>query len=144
LADHAKQQGDLKTALTYAEEAYELAQDKRDIVFLYVYLLRQLKGEKAAQSVVEQTWAISPDPRLAKLYLEITHPDSDQNKMKMIKRLASFAPHNPESFLATAHAAIDVKLWDEARELLSQLIADGYGTEEILKLSSRLENIAYS
>lgn len=144
MAEEEVQGGNLQTALQYAKEAYEIAADQIEICLLYVDLLRKIKGDKTALKVIEQSWAVAPHPTLAEIYVKMLHPDSPLNKLSVIKRLASFAPQHPESFLITARAAIDAKQFNEARECLEQLIADGYQTETVLKLQADLAGFVAS
>lgn len=140
LATHALQTKDLKTAVDYCHEAYELAQDKREIAHIYVGLLIEMNEEKRARHIIEQTWTLSPDEDLSKLYIDVMHPTSVLDRFKAIQRLASFSPHHPESFFICAQAAIDAKLWGQAHDHLNQLIAEGYTDERVSRLMSELEH----
>lgn len=140
MAEQEIQSGDFKTALEYAREAYDITDDKGKASVLYVDLLRQLKGEKKAISVIEETWALSPNPHLPDLYVDLMRPPSEEEKLIVIKRLASFAPHHPESFFITACAAIDAQQWDEARACLKHLKEQGYQPDRVLKLMTDLES----
>jgi HemY protein len=142
LAEQESLRGSLKVALNYAQEAYEIAEDKSGSCFIYVDLLRKVKGDKAARKLIEKIWSTSPHPKLAKLYVDVMRPDSELNKLKIVKRLASFAPHHPESLLMIARAAIDAKQVEEARDCLDHLIAVGYQTETVHKLKTELDSFA--
>jgi HemY protein len=76
--------------------------------------------KREAAKIIEQTWPLSPQPDLARLYLE-ARPESDPLKrVNQMEKLTKLAPRHLESQLALASAAIAAALWGKARgELLA-------------------------
>ncbi|WP_316976044.1 heme biosynthesis protein HemY [Shumkonia mesophila] len=75
------------------------------------------QGGRAA-SLIERAWAVAPHPDLAPLYWRARGADAGLARAKAAQRLARQNPDHPESHLAIAEAALDARLWGEARRHL--------------------------
>jgi HemY protein len=75
------------------------------------------QGGRAA-SLIERAWAVAPHPDLAPLYWRARDADAGLARAKAAERLARHNPDHPESHLAIAEAALEARLWGEARHHL--------------------------
>lgn len=75
------------------------------------------QGGRAA-TLIERAWAVAPHPDLASLYWRARGADAGLARAKAAQRLARQNPDHPESHLAIAGAALEARLWGEARRHL--------------------------
>ncbi len=75
------------------------------------------QGGRAA-TLIERAWAVAPHPDLAPLYWRARGADAGLARAKAAQRLARHNPDHPESHLAIAGAALEARLWGEARRHL--------------------------
>ncbi len=87
-------------------------------------LIESGKGRKAA-AAIERAWGQTPNPALADLYLEAKASTKPLARFKALQALAKRNPEHIESRLAVARAALDAKLWGEARRYLEPLTKGG-------------------
>ncbi len=130
-------------ALKQAREARRLAPDLAAAGALEAELLIAAgKGRKAAR-VLEDTWARAPHPDLAPLYLKAVPADDDLARLKRLSKLTADRVEHPESQLLLARAALDAKLWGEARRHLAAAAGpgglDGAPSESVCRLMAELE-----
>ncbi len=95
------------------------------------------KSRKAA-SVIERAWRRRPHPGFVETYGDAGGAKDAQEKLAAAQRLAGLNPGHVESRLAVAAAALDAKLWGEARENLEAAAADG-ASARVCRLMARLE-----
>lgn len=91
-----------------------------------------------AADVIERAWRIQPDPELAELYWDARQSIDALAKVKAAQRLATFNPDHPESRIAVAVAALEARLWGEARTNL-ELIAGENASPRVCRLMAELE-----
>ena len=130
-------------ALKHAHEARRLAPDLAAAGILEAELLIAAgKGRKAAR-VLEETWTQAPHPDLARLYLEAVPAADGLGRLKRLGKLTAGRAEHPESHLALARAALEAKLWGEARRHLIAAAGpgglDGTPSETICRLMATLE-----
>jgi len=130
-------------ALKQAREARRLAPDLAAAGALEAELLIAAgKGRKAAR-VLEETWARAPHPDLVRLYLQALPAADDLGRLKRLGKLTAGRAEHPESQLALARAALDAKLWGEARRHLIVAAGpdglDGAPSESVCRLMAALE-----
>lgn len=77
-----------------------------------------------AASVVERAWAAAPHPELAEIYWRARGADAALARVKAAQRLARSNPDHAESHLAVAEAALEARLWGEARHHLALAAGD--------------------
>ena len=95
------------------------------------------KGSKAAQ-VIEKTWGIEPHPDLHEVYLAARPADDGLALARGVQRRAAVNPGHRESHIALAEAALQARLWGEARSHLSAAAGDS-PTARVCRLMARLE-----
>lgn len=77
---------------------------------------------RAAVKLVGRSWEISPHPELAALWKELAPPNKPHDfaiRLRWFEKLLAMRPDHVESQLAAAQAAVDDRLWGEARQYLS-------------------------
>jgi HemY protein len=111
-------------ALRLAREAIRLAPDLIPASVLAGRLLARQGDLRRAIKVFEAAWRLAPHPDIAEAYLRVRHGDSATDRLARAKALARQAPHDPESRLTVARAALDAREFDLARESMKPLLSD--------------------
>ena len=94
---------------------------------------------RRARKLIEKTWPQAPHPALAAAYGEAAEATTALARFEAVKRLAALAPDHAESRLALAHAALEAKLWGEARKPLEALIEEA-PSAQACRLMAALED----
>ena len=130
-----------RDALAAAQRAWKAAPDHPAVAPALARRYLALGRRRAARRVVERAWTRTPHPELASLWEEIEPAEGPVARVKRAERLARLAPRHRESHLALARAALDAKLWGEARRHLTAAIAaDGdVASSAASRLMARLE-----
>ncbi len=86
--------------------------------------------KRAARRVLERAWRSAPHPQLAAAYGGLLAGDGGEAegqadsaalaRAQGLERLVAMHPDHPESHLAVAEAALDARLWGEARSRLDK------------------------
>lgn len=87
------------------------------------FFKRRGKNRKAIQ-ILENLWQRKPHPELVRLYLNHWPLESPLERVKRIQHLTGSNATSTESRLAIAAAALEAKLWGEARRNLSSLLGE--------------------
>ena len=132
-------------ASTRFDEASDLADKalatKPDFVPAGVVGARMLeqagKGRKAIR-LLEDLWRRNPHPDVVAAYLRQWPLESPLDQLKRVQQLTGENATVTESRLALAAAALEAKLWGEARRNLTA-IADDEVTVRVCRLMARLE-----
>jgi HemY protein len=86
-------------------------------------------------------WRAAPQPALARAFSELFTAETPLQRVKRVETLAAANPYHAESNLALAEAALDAKLWGEARR---HLMAAGAGNADpsprVCRLMAQLED----
>ena len=110
----------------------------------------ELAGERnrSARRVLERAWRSAPHPQLAAAYgglfdgdgggADATGDGAALARVRGLERLVAMHPDHPESHLARAEAALDARLWGEARGHLDKVAQHYEGPESRGKLPARL------
>jgi HemY protein len=72
--------------------------------------------------MIEAAWPLAPHPELAKLYLDLRPGASNANRLARARILAKLSPHDPESRMALASAAVTACDYKTARESMLPMI----------------------
>ena len=121
----ARAAGDGEAELRLLRQAEDLAPDLVPAaVRLADRLVADGKGRRAA-ALLEKAWARAPHPDLAAAYRQAKAPDDALQAVKAMERLAAANPGHAESHLALAEAAVEARLWGEARKHLDPVLRDG-------------------
>ena len=130
--------GDGDKALGLARRAHD--QDPAfvpAVVRLARLLVADGKGPKAAQ-VIEKAWRHEPHPDLFEVYRAARPAQDGLALARDVQRLAAANPGHRESHVALAEAALEARLWGEARSHLSAAAGDD-PTARVCRLMARLE-----
>ena len=125
-------------ALRWAQKAY-----KADAGYApaAARLARLYVGEgrlKKAVEVIERAWEKTPDPELADVYWTATESDDALKKVKAAHNLARFNPDHVESRITVAVAALEARLWGEARSQLESVASED-SAPRVCRLMAALE-----
>lgn len=122
LSRQAEERSDLRRATALAARAQRLLPDLAEAAAHHARLLLAMKRHRAARRAVERAWRTAPHPDLAKIYLNIEQADQPLAQAASLQRLAAQNPDALESHLAIAEAALNARLWGEARRHLGLAI----------------------
>jgi HemY protein len=142
-AQAAHQAGAATAAIGHAREAHKLAPELIPASALLAEL--QLGGGAArkAAKTIEEAWARAPHPELARLYLMARPSDDSLERLKTLGKLVARNPGHAESHLARGRAALEARLWGEARRHLEAAAGpgglDGNPREAVCRLMAELE-----
>ncbi|MEC8289829.1 MAG: heme biosynthesis HemY N-terminal domain-containing protein [Pseudomonadota bacterium] len=118
-SEEADTAGDLSNALKFARRANTLAPDFLPAVLRIIDIMVRMGKARPASRFIQNAWARTPHPALASSYGEIGDGGNDAlRRVKRLEKLLSFNPDHPESHIALAEAALQAKLWGEARKHL--------------------------
>ena len=93
---------------------------------------------KKAVEVIERAWEKAPDPELADVYWTATESDDALKKVKAAHSLARFNPDHMESRITVAVAALEARLWGEARSQLESVASED-SAPRVCRLMAALE-----
>lgn len=111
-------------AAKLAKEAHRLAPDLVPAAVIGATALVRGNKLRKASKLVESVWKKSPHPELAELYIHMRAGDSVSDRLKRARSLAKLSANHAESNIAIAHAAIDAKDWDGARDAMKGVLND--------------------
>jgi HemY protein len=118
LSREAESNGDLRRAAALAARAQRLMPDLAEAAAQHARLLLALKRHRAARRAIERAWRTAPHPDLARVYLDADPAEQPLAQAAALQRLAAQNPDAAESHLAIAEAALNARLWGEARRHL--------------------------
>lgn len=110
-------------AQTHAGAAQNLLPGFAPAAARYARLLARAGKTRPAVKAIERAWRIEPNPELADAWRDIDPGADPLAQVKRFERLLSIHPENVESHLALARAALDARLWGEARNHLSKALS---------------------
>jgi HemY protein len=114
----AAHDGDTRAATALAARAQALAPDLAEPASHHARLLLGLQRYRAARRAIERAWRTTPHPDLARVYLDAHRAEQPLAQAAALQRLAAQNPDAAESHLAIAEAALNARLWGEARRHL--------------------------
>jgi HemY protein len=127
-------------ALRLARSATKRAPDLVPAVALVARLLIRKGGARKVAKMIEAAWPLAPHPELAKLYLDLRPGDSNADRLARARILAKLSPHDPESRMALASAAITACDYKSAREAMLPMIeGDERPTTRMCLLMAEIE-----
>jgi HemY protein len=95
------------------------------------------RGGKAA-GFIETAWSHAPHPDLAQAYFDARGANDGLERVKTAERLARSNPDHRESHLTVAEAALEARLWGEARKHLAAAAGDA-PSARVCRLMAELE-----
>lgn len=121
----AERTGQMPDALRFARRAHRQTPELAPLASRLAALLIRDGHQREAVKIIEQTWPLSPQPELARLYLEAKAESDPLKRVGQIEKLAKLAPNHLESHLAVARAAMAAALWGKARSELAMVTGLG-------------------
>ena len=126
-ARRAEAEGRREDALRHARAAYKLKPDLLPAVLLMGRLLVDTQRQREAARLMERAWENQPHPMLVALYRKARPSQSPIEALKDLGRLVEGWRSHEESRLALAEAALEAKLWGEARRYLVAVLESREG-----------------
>jgi len=133
--------GESEAALRLAEKAHKQAPDLVPASTFLASLLDKAGSHRRAGNVLRRAWGASPHPELAAAYVTLLANSGDAlERVKHSRKLYDGAPDHLESAIALARAALDARLWGEARSRLGPIIeANRRPSRRVCLLMAELE-----
>lgn len=78
-------------------------------------LLHRLGKERKAAATIEQGWRKAPHPDLLESWRKLAAAETPLGRVKWMERLLRANPDAPEGHVALAAAAVEARLWGQAR-----------------------------
>jgi HemY protein len=104
------------------------------------HLLMSSGKQDKAIKVLEDAWAVSPNPEIAHAYWPLTDARNALSRMKAAHKLAVFNPTSPTTKLMLVQNALDAGLWSDARKNLEEIrTSDEPVTRNYCQLMAQLE-----
>lgn len=125
-------------ALALAKKAYQADPGYPAAAARYARLLIAAGRHGRAAEVIEKAWVAGPDPDLADLYWDARRAYDALAKVKAAQRLATYNPDHIESRITIAVAALEARLWGEARSNLESVAGEN-ATPRVCRLMAELE-----
>jgi HemY protein len=124
----AGRKGFAEEARNLARRAARAAPGSVPAALRLAQLEREADRPRQARRAIERAWRAAPHPQLAEAYGPLSEDGKEESddaralaRVQGLKRLADIHPNHPESRLAVAEAALDAKLWGEARGQLEKV-----------------------
>ncbi|MGE0254580.1 MAG: heme biosynthesis protein HemY [Alphaproteobacteria bacterium] len=136
-AREAEAAGLPKDALDQARRAAKLSPVLAPAVVMAARLAAADDRPREARRLLERGWAAAPHPDIAAAWAARAGTDPMARRREM-EKLTGASPVHAEGRLALAGAAIEARLWGEARGLLRPLAENG-GDARAARLMARLE-----
>lgn len=112
------------SALDQAARAFKADPGFAPAALRYARLLIADDRHSRAASAIERAWEQTPSAELAEAYWQARRCDDATNKVQAAQKLAARNPGHIESALAVAAAALEARLWGEARKALMPFATD--------------------
>lgn len=125
-------------ALDWAKRAFRADPGFAPAAARYGQLLIASGKHRKAAGVIEEAWRFAPDATLAEVYYAARECHDALHKVQAVQRLAKEKPESEESRLAVAEAALEARLWGEARSNL-EAIAGEDASPRVCRLMAILE-----
>ena len=127
-----------REALDWARKAHRSDPTLVAAAVRFAKLLVAEGSLRKAASLIETVWERTPDPELAEAYWAARKCDDALKKMQAAQRLATHNPKHEESRITVAVAALEARLWGEARNNLEP-IAGNDASPRVCRLMAELE-----
>jgi HemY protein len=136
-AQAALDRGALSDAFEQVRRAHDLDPAHPPAAALLARLVADDGRVRRARKVLERTWRVAPHPALSAAYLDITGDAAPLDGYRAIAQLTKENRDHPESRFAIAQAAVEAKLWGEAKQQL-QTLESLAPTARVFRLWARL------
>jgi HemY protein len=134
----AEEQGEAQEALAHARRAHEMLPDFVPAAVRTARLLAAQGKPSRAARIIERSWRVQPHPDLAGVWNQLA-PSDPLARYQWMERLQTVRA-NAEGRIAAAEAALNAKLWGEARgQLVPALDESPDARSRAYRLLARLE-----
>ena len=137
-AEVAQAAGHDDDALALAQDAVDARPGFVPAVALAAEMYRRKGKDRKASSLLQSAFRTAAHPELVAQWAALGGTDTPLERVKRMQRLMEANPAAPEGHLALAEAALDAKLWGQARTHLDIALAQR-PSRGILNLLARLE-----
>ncbi|MEO0036664.1 MAG: hypothetical protein RLZZ501_2687 [Pseudomonadota bacterium] len=137
-AQAADERGNRVEALDFALKARKIDPACTAAVVLAADIQRRRAKTRKAEQMLQAAFRVAPHPALVAAWIACGPDDTPLDRVKRVKRLVEVNPTSAEGRLALAEAALDAKLWGQARTHLQQVLAQR-PSHRVLTLLARLE-----
>ncbi|MDH3232074.1 MAG: heme biosynthesis protein HemY [Alphaproteobacteria bacterium] len=134
----AEADDDHESALLLARKALADAPEMTAAAIRFAGLLQAGGEDRRARKVIEDAYASTPHPKLARIYTEVTPSADPIKRLKTLEKLEKLAPDHATTHIVMAAASLEARLWGEARRHLKAASADGL-TAGICRLMAAVE-----
>ena len=118
----ARTAGQLADAYSQARKANDLDPHLVPAAELVARMVAENGRARRARKVLERSWTVAPHPMLMHAYLEFgVESKAPLERYKAVEHIVKPVSEHAESRLALAEAALNAKLWGEARAQLEAL-----------------------
>jgi HemY protein len=121
----AEEAGRTSDAMRLAAKAHAVEPGFAPVAARYGRMLAARGQVRRARRALEAAWHAAPHPDIAAAYRALFAEEPALQRLKHMERLAALAADHIESRIALASAALDARLWGEARRHLTAALAAG-------------------
>jgi HemY protein len=137
-AEQADASGDRNAALALALESRDAEPTFVPAVALAARLYRTADKARKATSLLRAAFRVAPHPLLVAEWAALAPSNAPLERVKHIQALTAENPASPDGHLALAEAALDARLWGQARTHLERVM-ELRPSLRVLELLARLE-----
>ncbi len=130
--------GQTKDVMDWADKAIATSSGAVPAAVLRAKALTRLARVRKAARGLEQAWTHSQHPDIAAAYLDLWPDERNLERFRRLQNLIAEKFDDPTSRLFLASAALDAKIWSEARRNLA-LIDESDRSVHAFRLLARLE-----
>ena len=135
----AESSGDISAKTKWAEKAFNADNGLVPAAIRLAAIYADENRPRKTSAVVEKTWVRNPNPQLLAPYYKAAGAVDGIKKVKATEKLIRVNPDHPESFMALAGAALEARLWGQARVNLDAAMAKGVATRRLYMMQAQLE-----
>ncbi len=138
-ASAALQTGAAGQALVFTEKARKLAPEWLPAAMILAEAQIATHHGRAALRVIEWAWHKEPHPQLASLLKGAAGLSKPLDVFKHLSRMTRGTQDHKVALTVLGEAALEAKLWGEARRFLMDILGKGEATRQTYQLLARLE-----
>lgn len=135
----AEKNGDTGARKKWAEKAFAADPSLVPAAIRLANIYAAENRPRKTMRLVENVWAQNPNPQLLEPYYLASGAVDGIKKVKAAEKLAQTNPEHLESFIALAQAALEAKLWGQARANLDRAMASGMATKRVFIMQAAID-----
>ncbi|MDH5188455.1 MAG: heme biosynthesis protein HemY [Rhodospirillaceae bacterium] len=135
----AQNANDNSGKIKWAEKAFNTDNSFAPAAIRLAQIYADENKSRKAMRLVEKAWAINPNPGLLEPYYQAAGAIDGMKKLKAMEKLSRSNPDHGETLLAVAVAALEAKIWGQARSNLGTLMENGSATKRVYVMQAKLE-----